>query len=289
MDTRKSLKKATAPHTICHHRFFPDLILDYISQSPETKEFYGNYPDKAGFAKQIEERSKMPINRQLLADVITEQLENLKTSEKTRQNIELLRQDNTFTVTTGHQLNVFTGPLYFVHKIISTINLAEQLKKDFPDKNFVPIYWMHTEDHDFEEINHIHLFGKKIEWEGDYKIPAGYLDSTELAGVIAQLGEIMGDSENARELKSLFHKAYLEHTNLADATQFLANELFAEYGLVILEPNDNRLKQLFSPQLKEEIFRQSNSPIVAQTNEKLDAKGYKVQVNPRETRPILDH
>lgn len=262
--------------------FFPDLILDYISKSPKTKEFYRHYPDKEGFAKQIEERSQKPINRQLLADVITEQTENLKTSEKTRQNIELLRQDNTFTVTTGHQLNVFTGPLYFVHKIISTINLAEQLKKDFPDKNFVPIYWMHTEDHDFEEINHIHLFGKKVEWKGDYNIPAGYLDSTELKDTIAELSDILGDSENAQSLKSLFQKAYLEHTNLADATQYLANELFAEYGLVVFEPNDNRLKQLFSAQLKEDIFNQSNSPVVAKTNAVLDSKGYKTQVNPRE-------
>lgn len=262
--------------------FFPQLILDYFAQSPNVREFYGQFPNKEGFAKQIESRSQLPINRQLLADVLTEQYGNLKISEKTRQNIELLRQDNTFTVTTGHQLNIFTGPLYFIHKIISTINLAEQLKADFPDKNFVPIYWMHTEDHDFPEINHINLFGKRIEWKGDYNFPAGYIDSTELESTIAELSEIMGNSENAQYLKDLFRRAYLEHGNLADATAYLANELFADYGLVILEPNDNRLKKEFIPQLKEEIFNQSNSVLVEQTSKELDAKGYKTQVNPRE-------
>ncbi len=262
--------------------YFPQLILDYIAQSPNVKEFYGQFPNKEGFAKQIESRSQLPVNRTLLADVITEQYEKLNTSEKTRQNIELLGEDSTFTVTTGHQLNVFTGPLYFVHKIISTINLAERLKRDFPNNNFVPIYWMHTEDHDFAEINHIHLFGKRVEWKGDYNYPAGFIDSKGLESTIAELNEIMGGSENAQVLKGLFCAAYMEHDNLADATAYLANELFGEYGLVVFEPNDNRLKQEFVPQLKEEIFNQSNSPLVEQTNAQLDNKGYKVQVNPRE-------
>ncbi|TDA74551.1 bacillithiol biosynthesis BshC, partial [Halomonas marinisediminis] len=74
-------------------------------------------------------------------------------SELTQKNIQLLKEENTFTVTTGHQLNLFTGPLYFLYKIVSTINLCEQLKTEFPKQNFVPIYWMATEDHDFEEIN----------------------------------------------------------------------------------------------------------------------------------------
>lgn len=262
--------------------YFSNLILDYLSQKSDVKEFYGNYPTLDGFKKQIEDRTKLPVNRQLLVAVIEEQCEHISLSAKTTKNLQKLRIDNAFTVTTGHQLNLFTGPLYFIYKIISTINLAEILNKEFPDNHFVPVYWMHAEDHDFKEINHIHLFGKKIEWEGDHQIPAGYLKTKELESVLDDLGDILGNSDNAAQLKALLRKAYLENDNLADATRFLANELFKDYGLLILDANDKRLKQEFIPYLKAEILEQENADLVNETNKKLESKGYKTQVNPRE-------
>lgn len=97
----------------------------------------------------------------VLVDALKAQYRNSKVSKKTAENIALLKAKNTFTVTTGHQLNLFTGPLYFLYKIISTINLAEELSAKFADKNVVPVYWMATEDHDFEEINYFNFEGKK--------------------------------------------------------------------------------------------------------------------------------
>lgn len=262
--------------------YFTDLILDYLAQKPEVKEFYDNYPSLDGFRAKIKERSQLPVDRQVLVEVIEEQCKDIGLSEKTKDNFQKLKADNTFTVTTGHQLNLFTGPLYFIYKIISTINLAEALSKEFPENHFVPIYWMHTEDHDFKEINHIHLFNKKVEWDGDYQIPAGYLKTNELEKLLEELGDILGDSENAQHIKELLNRAYLQHDNLADATRYLANELFKGFGLVILDASDDRLKQEFIPYLKADVLEQKNSNLVIATNEKLDVKGYKTQVNPRE-------
>ena len=81
-------------------------------------------------------------------------------SSSVAENLQLIENENTLTVTTGHQLCLMTGPLYFIYKIVSTIKLCRQLKEQSPDLNFVPIYWMATEDHDFEEISAF-IFGVK--------------------------------------------------------------------------------------------------------------------------------
>ena len=88
----------------------------------------------------------------------------LKPPNWLKSNIKLLADNKTFTITTGHQLNIFTGPLYFIYKIVTAINLGKELKQAFPDYNFVPVYWMATEDHDFEEINHVKIEDKMLTW-----------------------------------------------------------------------------------------------------------------------------
>jgi bacillithiol biosynthesis cysteine-adding enzyme BshC len=194
--------------------------------------------------------------------------------------MEALKEDNTFTVTTGHQLNLFTGPLYFLYKIISTINLTKKLKAKYPIYNFVPIYWMATEDHDFEEINYFNFKGKKFRWNKDSTGPVGRLSTEGLADVFELYAQELGSSTNAETLKSLFEDAYLQHDNLADATRHLANSLFGEYGLVILDADHADLKRAFIPFAKEELLQQTSNKAVLETTEKLEK--YNIQVNPRE-------
>jgi bacillithiol biosynthesis cysteine-adding enzyme BshC len=262
--------------------FFSNLILDYISGKSELKGFYEHAPELSSFAEKIKERKQIAVDRTLLADVLTVQNRALSKNEKVLANIELLRNNNTFTVTTGHQLNLFTGPLYFIYKIISTINLAEKLKQEYPDNNFVPVYWMHCEDHDFAEINHIHLFGKKIEWKEEHHGAAGEISTTSLPAVIGELKTILGENQNAKELIALFSEAYLNHSNLADAMRYQCHQLFGNYGLVILDARDKRLKQTFVQQLKADIFQNTNHKLVSETNSELEKLYYKTQVNPRE-------
>ena len=146
---------------------FSNLILDYLKNDGKLKSFINHFPTLDNFDKQITEKKKHPIDRVVLVDVLKKQNIRLSLSKKSKFNIKSLKKDSTFTVTTGHQICLFTGPLYFIYKIISTINLAEQLEEKYPNNNFVPIFWMATEDHDFQEINHIHLFGKKIAWDSN--------------------------------------------------------------------------------------------------------------------------
>ena len=216
-----------------------------------------------------------------MVNALENQYKGFNVSEKTKENIALLKQQNTFTVTTGHQLNLFTGPLYFLYKIISAINLAEELSEKFTEKNFVPIYWMATEDHDFDEINYFNFEGKKVLWNRADGGAVGRFSTEGLETVFEVFSNQLGNSKNAEKLKNLFKKGYLEHTNLADATRFIANKLFNEFGLVIIDGDDNSLKELFIPFVKDELEHETSFNEVSKTITELE-KEYKIQVNPRE-------
>jgi len=262
--------------------YFSKLIVDYLDQKAELKSLYNRFPSLENFQLQIEEKRKnFPIeNREILAKALTNQYQNFEVSETTSNNIELLKNSNTFTITTGHQLNLFTGPLYFLYKIVSVINLTKELKTAYPENNFVPVYWMATEDHDFDEINYFNFKGKKIQWKKESKGPVGRLNTTELEKVFKQFSTELGLGNNANYLRELFKKSYLEHGNLADATRFLANELFKNEGLVIVDGDDLALKKLFIPYVKEELLHQTSFKKVNETLPLLEK--YNVQVNPRE-------
>ena len=263
--------------------YFNKIMCDYLDKKNVLSEFYNNYPNISGFEQQIKTKwESFPItSRNVLVSSLQNQYQNTKGSSQTQANINLLLQNNTFTVTTGHQLNLFTGPLYFLYKIVSAINLAKRLKIEFPDCNFVPVYWMATEDHDFEEIQYFNFKGNKIKWNRTSSGAVGKLNTNGLKEVFKAFSNQLGESANAKKIESLFKKAYIQHDNLTDATRFLANELFGKYGLVIIDGNDKKLKQLFVPYVKEELIKSTSFKKVSNTIEKLQ-ENYKIQVNPRE-------
>ena len=263
--------------------FFSDMMIDYLDENSRLKPFYNNFPNTKGFYNQIEEKKKSfrLQNRNVLSDALQNQYKGFAISDKTQENIDLLKKQNTFTVTTGHQLNLFTGPLYFLYKIISTINLAEELSEKFPENQFIPVYWMATEDHDFDEINYFNFDGKKVLWNRKDGGAVGRFSTEGLEQVFNVFTEHLGNSKNAEYLKELFSRGYLQHNNLADATRFIANELFTEYGLVIIDGDDNSLKELFTPFVKQELENQVSYREVTNTIARLE-ENYNIQVNPRE-------
>jgi bacillithiol biosynthesis cysteine-adding enzyme BshC len=263
--------------------FFSKTMIDYLEQKSSIQPFYHQFPNLEGFAEQIKEKSNafQSASRTTLVNALQQQYRNVSASESTLENITSLQNENTFTITTGHQLNLFTGPLYFLYKIISVINLCETLAEQFPKQHFVPVYWMATEDHDFDEINYFNFEGKKVQWNRPDGGPVGRFSTEGLAEVFEVFSKQLGTSRNANYLKELFKKAYLEHTNLAEATRYIANELFKEYGLVVIDGDDVALKTLFSPYVAEELLHQHSYTAVSKTISNLE-KEYKVQVNPRE-------
>lgn len=262
--------------------YFSGLMIDYLNQEPKLASLYNRFPTLENFNIQIQEKkNNFPLgNRLILAQALQEQYQDVQASQASLDNIDLLKKATTFTITTGHQLNLFTGPLYFLYKIISVINCCSTLKKQYPEHDFVPVYWMATEDHDFEEINHFTYQQKVIYWDKESSGPVGRLSTQGLEKVYNIFEKHIGASDNAQELKDLFKNAYLKHNNLSQATLYLANELFKDKGLVIIDADTKALKQLFAPHIKEELLNQSAIVQVQQSFKIL--KDYNIQVTPRE-------
>lgn len=265
--------------------YFSNLICDYLDGKETLSPFYDRPPQIERFAEQIMAKQNFPeTHRKVLYSVLKEQYSAVDISEDTKVNISLLKEASTFTVVTGHQLNLFTGPLYFLYKIITTINLTKELKQANPENNFVPIYWMATEDHDFDEINYFNFKGKKLQWNKNVSGAVGPLATDGLESILEAFSNEMGNSINAGKLKELFAKAYMDHDNLSDATRFLANELFGEHGLVILDGNNTALKRLLVPYVKRDLLENASYKKVMETIGQLQElpDNYGIQVNPRE-------
>jgi bacillithiol biosynthesis cysteine-adding enzyme BshC len=266
--------------------YFSSLICDYLDEKEELRPFYNRFPKLENFKAQIEEKqySFSSETRQVLVHSLKAQYASVDVSEVTQNNINLLSDTSTFTITTGHQLNLFTGPLYFFYKIISTINLCTQLKAAYPHQNFVPIYWMATEDHDFEEINYFNFRGQKVQWNREASGAVGALDLNGLNAVFEVFANQLNNATTAETLKQVFKSAYLEHQNLTDAMRYLVNALFKDHGLVIVDGNDTALKRLFIPYVEDELVNQTAFDKVSEANSYLNnlTGNYKIQVNPRE-------
>lgn len=262
--------------------FFSKLILDYLDGQNALAPFYQYPPALEPFHEIIQAKQEEPADRTVLPEVLKFQYGADLLSPALESLIDSLRDENTFTVTTGHQLNIFGGPLYFIYKIISTINLAEVVEKANPGKKIIPVFWMATEDHDFEEINHTNLFGKTLTWEARPSGATGRMDPRGMDQVLRQLKDILGTSAEAGEIITLFDTAYRGHRTLAGATRYFVHQLFGKYDLLIVDADDRRLKSLFSTIIKQDILEGISNDRVGKTSQQLEAAGYKTQAHPRE-------
>lgn len=252
---------------------FSKMFLDYIEGQDALKEFYEWKPKIESFQSAITNKAFSPAKRKTLVDALERQYDGLTCASKLSENIQSLSEARTFTVTTGHQLNIFTGPLYFLFKLITTINLSKKLKVHYPDYHFIPVYWMATEDHDFEEISYFNMFGKKYQWTTEQTGAVGRFDPSSLAEVLDQV----------RENVELFEKAYGQFETLADSVRFYVNELFGSEGLIVVDGDDRQLKAQFTPIMKDDILHKNAHQRIKQTNEELIDLGYKSQAF---SRPI---
>lgn len=262
---------------------FSKIALDYIDQAIALKPFFTHPPTLQGIQKAIETRKQFKTDRKTMVLELKKQYEGIETSDKVTKNIESLLSADTFTITTAHQNNLFTGPLYFIYKIVHAIKLADHLKTSLPKQDFVPVFYMGTEDADLDELNHIWLGGEKLVWETKQTGAVGRMKIDKaVINLIARMEGQLSVLPNGNEIIELFKQFYKEGTTIQDATFQFVNNLFAEYGLIVLLPDNKALKKQMIKVFEDDLLNQTASGIVEKTAEKLEAAGYKVQANPRE-------
>jgi len=261
---------------------FSKTLLAYLDNEPALAPFTGNRPDMEGFARQIKAKAGKTDRQALVQSLERQYGALLQHHPAVAANIEALADEHTFTITTGHQLNIFTGPLYFIFKIVTAIRLAQDLQEAFPDYRFVPVYWMATEDHDFAEINHTRLHGRKITWEAMAQGATGRMRTAGMADAVRQYQSFLGLSENSAKLAKLVEEAYLRHDTLSAATRYLVNALFEAYGLVIMDADDASLKKHFASFIEQDILGEHSYRAIERTSAALKEAGFSTQVHARE-------
>ena len=254
----------------------------YQNADSALRPFYKYEVDLEAFPQVIEDKQNEPVDRELLTRVLKEQYADFPAIEAVDNNIERLAAGSTFSVITAHQPSLFTGPLYFVLKIASAIRLSEILNKSFTNFNFVPVFVVGGEDHDFEEVNHLNLFGNKLTWDSGQTGSVGRMSTASLKSVMEELFEILGSSPNAESLKALISDTYGKYESYGQATAAFVHQLFGKFGLVVSRMDHPDLKRRMIPLMKKEILHQASRSFVEASQQALEESGFSSQAFARE-------
>jgi len=274
---------------------FSNLVNDYMESKGEAASFVNYAPTIDGYKKAIEQRAAFPTNRKVLVEVLQNQytelekeindsnaLNNKDAFKLVNDNVHLLLKENTFTVITAHQPNIFTGPLYFIYKIIHAIQLAAELKKQFPTNNFVPIYYMGSEDADLQEVGAYTLAGEAYQWNTKQKGAIGRMKvDEELIKLLENLAGYWSVKSSGKEDLEVLKQAYQKGKTISEATLALVHAYFGKYGLVVIQPDDAKLKSLFVDVMEKELRTGFSQKAIGPTKEKL-ASTYHVQSDGRD-------
>jgi len=262
-------------------RAFTDQQNQLIYRQDELLSFINLPFSIENFKQQIETKRNAfsDEQRSVLHNVLTKDYKNIAVSASTKNNINLLLNKNTFTITTGHQLAIFTGPIYFIYKILHVIKMCEILKTEYAEIDFVPVFWMASEDHDFEEIQSIELFNHTLTWQSEQKGPVGRFNLQGFDEIKNEFASYFS-GDVLTEIQDLL-KNY-EGESLSVATFKFVNRLFSKFGLVIVDGDRAALKNNFLPVIYNELETEFSYKEVLKTNELLIKEGLKIQVNPRE-------
>lgn len=243
---------------------FSKLVIDYLGGHPVLRAMVPFAPDFEGMEEAVaaclhRQAEGKAYPRKALVGALKAQYADLDAGNLVRENIEALGED-ALCVVTAHQLNLFGGPLYLIHKTVAAIRTAELLNQRNLEQGLpkvVPVFWLGSEDHDFAEVDHFQLFGKTLRWTD---VPAeagrcstGGMPADGLEAVYAEMEGMLRDDAHAESLLALFKKAYLQGGNFADAQRRLLHALFGRFGLVVLNADVPELKQAFVPVLEREV------------------------------------
>jgi bacillithiol biosynthesis cysteine-adding enzyme BshC len=265
---------------------FSSLVNDYISGNGTARDYVPYTPNLEGIKKAIQQRKFSAIQRQTLVSVLENQYhllgtikdeKNTAAFEKVQANIGLLKNDNCFAVTTAHQPNLFTGPLYFFYKIIHVIKLAAELKAQFPENDFVPVYYMGSEDADLAEVGSYNIDGAKHQWKTKQTGAIGrMLVDDHLLQLLQNLEGYWTVKPDGKEALAIIKSAYKKGNTINQSTLQMVHLFFGQYGLVVVQPDDAKLKSLFVEVMQKELTTQF-SHIAIQPTLKSLSENYHVQ------------
>ncbi len=274
---------------------YQNLFLDYVYEFENVEKFYSkNFRDTSAYTAHFEKlKGREQSLRNNVAGIIAKQHKGEKLSRQTELNIRLLKEKNTVAVITGQQVGIFGGPLYTFYKTITTIKLAQQLQERFVDYNFIPVFWLETEDHDFEEIARVFAIsqGNKVAeisyddgkpFDENRGSTGDIVFNKNIQETVTDFLNTLHDTEYKKEITTLLENNYKSENFVKDAFKNLLRYFFDENGLLIFDPHDTEVKQLLKPIFKKEIsnFRSLTAKAVEVSAELEETYHAQVKVKP---------
>jgi len=281
---------------------FSELFFDYIDNYESVAKYFpGNFRDFDAFAGVMSRIDARTIDRETLRTVLTDQNGGSGASSRTVENIRLLGGSGTYAVVTGQQVGLFGGPMYTLYKAITALLLAQKLSAKFPGKNFVPVFWLEGEDHDFAEMNHVAVLDhENVPVRLEY-LPGGLLPEKNVGAVgslafddtisatCAHLEGTLASTEFTSGVMSAVRSCYSPGATFAGAFQAWMNRLLPGAGLVFISSADPRLKRILSPLFLRELEEYPRiSQMVIDRSAELE-QSYHAQVKPKSINLFLFH
>ncbi len=259
----------------------------FVEEQAELTSILGENHGYYSFDVALKGKSNFPeTSRSLLGDNLFNQYTSIATKEhvddKVWDNIKKLRHNNTYTVTSGQQLHLFFGPAFVIYKILALVDFCDELAAKYPDKNFVPVYWPASEDHDFDEIKNTKLFNQTFTWNTSPGDACGRLKTDTVKQVIEQISASVNLNDEQVKLLSEFETIYASSENLSEATIRIVNAFMGQYGVICVNGDQAELKRSFIPVIKKDLIEQDNIKAFKETGKLMEDKGFSTQLNARE-------
>ena len=270
------------------------LYIDYCRNNPEaTKYFLGHFSDLMAYETHLQVLEARSYERERLATILEKQNKVFRSAEKTFEHIHLLREVTTFAVVTGQQVGLFTGPLYTIYKALTAVHHAQWLKAQFPAYEFIPIFWLESEDHDIEEISEVGIIDKENnysrirygeplpEGEKNYASVGALQLNGDIQKVFDGLRSLATQTDFTEAMLEEFESCYKEDKTLAVAFAQLLNKLYPSAGIVFVDPSDVELKKISAPIIQRELetFPMAGEVVIKRSAE-LETM-YHAQIKPR--------
>jgi bacillithiol biosynthesis cysteine-adding enzyme BshC len=248
------------------------ILRDYVEGHPDLRSFYTHNPNAESVKEAIAARSTFPIDRAQLTQVFLKQHAlYLDRYPSVAENIRALSDEMTFTVTTGHQLCMGTGPLFFIYKLVTCINAAREFSLQSPECTFVPVFWLASEDHDIAEMDHFQIGSSQVRFPFHATGASGRLHTADWNEEWALVESMLGTFAQSKDALQLLKQAYEPGRTISTAIRDLVLQLFGHQGLLVIDADDAALKRCFIPVLREELELGTSAALVAQTSKRLAA------------------
>lgn len=261
--------------------FFKPAIKEYLIDESSLAPMV-NTEETSELLNQIKNQFP-PTTRELLAESLKEQYVACGTEESSPvfSNIESFKSENTIAITAGQQIHPGIGPLFVLYKIWTAIDIAADLQDRYPDFNFIPVFWMATEDHDLEEVQSARLYNDIFTWETDQTGPVGRMNPSSLVKMMEDLFERSDKTERQKKLIDLCKDAYQNQVSYGRATHKIIHEIFKDSKLVVIDPDDKKLKTLFIDQMLEDIIENSSLSAIESNKSEMKKKGISIPIGGR--------